>query len=187
MRLQAAGAAPTKRQCAAVVGAGAPSKRGPTMATARDDGRFNPSPALARDVEASGARYPPVKVRAASLGTVKARALHHQATEEMVRDLLKYDEVPGITNMSHVALPPGTVIDRHVHPSKYEVFFVQSGRGAFKVWRRKASEAEEAREEIDLRPGVSVYVGPEEPHEIIPHGEDEPLMMLYFGVVAPEP
>ena len=106
---------PTKRQCAAVVGAGAPSKRGPTMATARDDGRFNPSPALARDVEASGARYPPVKVRAASLGTVKARALHHQATEEMVRDLLKYDEVPGITNMSHVALPPGTVIDRHVH------------------------------------------------------------------------
>jgi len=178
---------PTKRQCAAVVGAGAPSKRGPTMATARDDGRFNPSPALARDVEASGARYPPVKVRAASLGTVKARALRHQATEEMVRDLLKYDEVPGITNMSHVALPPGTVIDRHVHPSKYEVFFVQSGRGAFKVWRRKASEAEEAREEIDLRPGVSVYVGPEEPHEIIPHGEDEPLMMLYFGVVAPEP
>ena len=164
-----------------------PSKRAPIMTSGRHDGRFDPNPALARDVEASGARYPPVKVRAASLETVKARPLHHQATEEIVRDLLRYDEVPGITNLSHVALPPGTVIDRHFHPSKYEVFFVQSGRGAFKVWGREACEDGEAREEIELKPGVSVYVGPEEPHEIISHGEDDSLVMLYFGVVAPEP
>ena len=53
----------------------------------RGVGGVEPSPALARGVEASGGRYPPVKVRAASLGTGKARALQHQGTEEMVRDV----------------------------------------------------------------------------------------------------
>lgn len=151
----------------------------------RDDGRFDPHPELVK--ESSSYRYPPVKVRAASLESVQARTIYHQATDEIVKDLLRYDEVPQVTNFSHVSLPPGFVIDRHVHPSKYEVFFVQSGRGVFKVWRRGASEAEDPVEEIELKKGVSVQVGPEEPHEILPTGENERLDMLYFGVVAPEP
>ncbi|CAL58016.1 RmlC-like jelly roll fold [Ostreococcus tauri] len=150
----------------------------------RADGRVDPH--LELSSEASSHRYPVVKIRAASLDSVQARAINHQATADIVKDLLRYDEVPQLTNLSHVALPPGVVIDRHVHPSKYEVFFVQSGRGAFKVWRHGARNIDEPREEIELKSGVSVHVGPEEPHEIVSSEGSEPLVMLYFGVVAPE-
>lgn len=44
--------------------------------------------------------------------------------EEMVWDLLKYDEVLGIMNMLYVVLFLGIVIDCYVYLSKYEVFFV---------------------------------------------------------------
>ena len=134
-------------------------------------------------VSAPGA-YQAVKIRASSLDNVPARPLHHQATSEIVRDLLKYDEIPGITNLSQVALPPGDIIERHVHPTKYEVFMVLSGSGRFKVWSPGADVNDEPREVIYLKTGVSVNVGPEEPHEITPTGE-EALVMLYFGVVAP--
>jgi len=127
--------------------------------------------------------YPAVKIRASALETILPRPLHHQATSEIVRDLLKYDEVPGITNLSHVALPPGDVIKRHVHPSKYEIFVVQSGSGCFQVWAPGAGSDDEPREKIDLRGGVSVNVGPEEGHEILANGE-EALVMLYFGIAA---
>lgn len=36
----------------------------------------------------------------------------------LIKDLLKYDEVPGITNCSTVSVPAGMVIDKHLHPSK---------------------------------------------------------------------
>ena len=146
--------------------------------------RLRPHEDLVSGAAVAPGAYPVVKIRASSLETIPARPLHHQATNEIVRDLLKYDEIPGITNLSHVALPPGDIIARHVHPSKYEVFVVLSGSGCFKVWSSGADATDEPREVIDLKTGVSVNVGPEEPHEIVPIGE-EALVMLYFGVVAP--
>ena len=82
----------------------------------RRDGRVDPHPLLSSD-HALSQRFPPVKIRAASLESVQARAVHHQSTDEIVKDLLKYNEVPGITNFSQVALPPGDIIARHSHPS----------------------------------------------------------------------
>ena len=136
----------------------------------------------------SHSRYPPVRVRAVALEQVEPRALHHQATAKVVKDYLKYDDVPGITNMSRVVLQAQRdIIDRHEHVSKYEVFIVQGGSGTFRVWKPGAAEAEDPIEEIKLERDVSVQVGPGEPHEIVPLSQDEPLVMLYFGVVAPEP
>jgi quercetin dioxygenase-like cupin family protein len=153
----------------------------------RRDGRVDPHPLLSSD-QAVSQRFPPVKIRAASLESVQARAVHHQSTDEIVKDLLKYNEVPGITNFSQVALRPGDVIARHFHPSKYEIFFVQSGTGTLHVWPQELTEGGGgAREVIDLKPGVTVAVGPEEPHEITHLGDTtEPLIMLYFGIVAPD-
>ena len=40
---------------------------------------------------------------------------------------------------------------------------------------------------IELKPGMSVHVGPEEWHEITNLGDiTEPLVMLYFGIIAPD-
>ncbi len=152
----------------------------------RRDGRVDPHPLLSSD-HALSQRFPPVKIRAASLESVQARAVHHQSTDEIVKDLLKYNEVPGITNFSQVALPPGDIIARHSHPSKYEIFFVQSGAGVLHVWPQKPTEGVGAREMIELKPGMSAHVGPGEWHEITNLGDiTEPLVMLYFGIIAPD-
>ena len=58
------------------------------------------------------------------------------------------------------------VIERHVHPSKYEIFLTSGGRGVFKVWAPGAADGDEARETFELKPGVCCTIGPEEPHEI---------------------
>jgi quercetin dioxygenase-like cupin family protein len=110
--------------------------------------------------------------------------VYHQETGELIKDYLKYDEVPGVTNCSVVTLPSGLVIERHVHPSKYEIFLTSGGRGLFKVWAPGAAEADEPREVFELKPGVCCTIGPEEPHMICA-AEDCELTMTYLGVVAP--
>ena len=104
--------------------------------------------------------------------------------QDVIKDFLKYDEVPGVTNCSTVAMPPGMMIDRHVHPSKYEIFLVNAGSGRFRVWQPGAAECDEPREVLELRQGVCCTVGPEEPHDI--RAEGEGLVMTYLGVVASE-
>jgi quercetin dioxygenase-like cupin family protein len=135
--------------------------------------------------EPGPAGYPAVKVRAADAGLLNSRSVYHQETGELIKDYLKYDEVPGVTNCSVVTLPPGLVIERHVHPSKYEIFLTSGGRGLFKVWAPGAAEADEPREVFELKPGVCCTIGPEEPHMICA-AEDCELTMTYLGVVAPE-
>ena len=129
--------------------------------------------------------YPSVKVRAADADLLPSRSLYHQDTGELIKDYLKYDEVPGVTNCSVVTLPPGMFIERHVHPSKYEIFLTSGGRGVFKVWAPGAADGDEARETFELKPGVCCTIGPEEPHEIRA-APDSDLSMTYLGVVAPE-
>lgn len=136
-------------------------------------------------VEPGPAGYPAVKVRAADANLLPSRSLYHQETGELIRDYLKYDEVPGVTNCSVVTLPPGMVIERHVHSSKYEIFLTSGGRGVFKVWAPGAAETDEPRETFELKPGVCCTIGPEEPHMICT-AEDCELSMTYLGVVAPE-
>jgi quercetin dioxygenase-like cupin family protein len=104
--------------------------------------------------------------------------------QDVIKDYLKYDEVPGVTNCSKVSMPPGMVIDRHVHPSKYEIFLVSAGSGVFRVWSVGASAEDEPREVFELRQGVCCTVGPEEPHDIC--AEADGLVMTYLGVVAPD-
>lgn len=140
---------------------------------------------LPASVEPGPAGYPAVKVRSADADLLPARSLYHQETGELIKDFLKYDEVPGITNCSVVSLPPGTIIERHEHPSKYEIFLTSGGRGVFKVWAPGAAETDEPLEIFELKPGVCCTVGPEEPHMICA-AEDCELSMTYLGVVAPE-
>lgn len=73
---------------------------------------------LPASVKPGPAGYPPVKVRAAAADLLPERSLYHQETQSMVKDYLKYDEVPGVTNCSTANLPAGFRIERHVHPSK---------------------------------------------------------------------
>lgn len=134
--------------------------------------------------EPGPAGYPAVKVRAADADLLTSRSVYHQETGELIKDYLKYDEVPGVTNCSVVTLPSGLVIERHVHPSKYEIFLTSGGRGLFKVWAPGAAEADEPREVFELKPGVCCTIGPEEPHMICA-AEDCELTMTYLGVVAP--
>ena len=81
-------------------------------------------------------------------------------------------------------MPPGMIIDRHAHPTKYEIFLVNGGSGLFRVWQPGAVESDEPREVFQLRQGICCTVGPEEPHEI--RAEGEGLVMTYLGVVAPD-
>ena len=140
---------------------------------------------LPASTESGPTGYPAVKVRAADADLLTARSVYHQETGELIKDYLKYDEVPGVTNCSVVTLPPGLVIERHVHPSKYEIFLTSHGRGLFKVWAPGAAETDEPREVFELKPGVCCTIGPEEPHMICA-AEDCELSMTYLGVVAPE-
>ena len=52
---------------------------------------------LPASVKPGPAGYPPVKVRAAAADLLPERSLYHQETQSMVKDYLKYDEVPGVT------------------------------------------------------------------------------------------
>ena len=101
-----------------------------------------------------------MKVRAADADLLPSRSLYHQDTGELIKDYLKYDEVPGVTNCSVVTLPPGMVIERHVHPSKYEIFLTSGGRGVFKVWAPGAADGDEARE-TSSPAWVCCTIGPE--------------------------
>lgn len=83
-----------------------------------------------------------------------------------------------------MSLPPGMLIERHVHPSKYEIFLVNGGHGRFRVWKPGAAAEDEPREVFELRGGVCCTVGPEEPHDICALGDG--LVMSYLGVVAAE-
>jgi quercetin dioxygenase-like cupin family protein len=128
--------------------------------------------------------YPSVKVRAADAQLLPKRSIYHQDSGEMIKDFLKYDEVPGVTNCSTVSLPPNMLIHKHVHPSKYEIFLTVGGSGLFKVWAPGAADGDDPREVFGLKPGVCCTVGPEEPHEIC--AGEEGLGLTYLGVVAPE-
>ena len=87
-----------------------------------------------------------MKVRAADAQLLPKRSIYHQDSGEMIKDFLKYDEVPGVTNCSTVSLPPNMLIHKHVHPSKYEIFLTVGGSGFFKVWAPGAADGDDPRE-----------------------------------------
>ena len=133
-------------------------------------------------------QYPTVKVRFADYDSIPSRALLHQKdTRDATKDFLTYDEIPGVTNFSRSHLNQGKKVNKHVHPSKYEIFEVLGGEGWFYVWEIGAEEDEEPKEKIKLKRGIVVTVGPREPHAIESLASSkEPLVMTYVGIVAPE-
>jgi mannose-6-phosphate isomerase-like protein (cupin superfamily) len=95
---------------------------------------------------------------------------HQEAIFKQV--LLSNGEVPHITNFSQAKLAKGQQVEEHAHLDMTEVYFVLQGRGEIIINSVVSA----------LEPGVCVVVEPTEKHSVL-CVSDEPLVLLYFGVV----
>jgi len=97
---------------------------------------------------------------------------HNPAIKKRV--MLRYGDVPHVTNFSQARFAPGQVAAAHAHADMHEVFFVESGSGQIQV----------DGVEYPLAPGACVAVERGEVHEIRSTGA-EGLVLTYFGIKDP--
>ena len=88
------------------------------------------------------------------------------------KQLLAYDEVPGLAQFAQAIIPPGECVAAHCHDDMIEVFFVQSGEGIISI------------DGVDcaITPGASICVDAGEVHALQNTGSGN-LVLLYFGLL----
>ena len=85
--------------------------------------------------------------------------------------MLRFGDLPHLTNFSQARFAPGQVASAHAHEDMCEVFFVESGSGFISINGKK----------YPLLPGSCVAVDVGEVHEVVNTGTDE-LVLTYFGL-----
>jgi len=85
--------------------------------------------------------------------------------------LIGYGEIEHLTGFSRAVFPPGEIAYAHSHTNLTEIFFIESGEGTMTV----------DKETINLNPGMSIAVEPNEIHEINNTGDND-LTLLFFGI-----
>lgn len=85
--------------------------------------------------------------------------------------MLRYGDVPFLTNFSQSRFQPGQVCDPHRHEDMWEVFFVEAGMGEIRIEGTP----------YPLTPGTCLVVAPQEWHELENTGDAE-LVLTYFGI-----
>ena len=109
--------------------------------------------------------------------------LSHGPTESPVRkrSLVGPDLVPHMTGFSQGIIPPGSSVERHVHPSKYETFYCLKGQGKFIVGSSEETCKDDM--EFELEPGCCITVAPQFWHSVHNTGDTD-VVLLYFGVAC---
>ena len=105
-----------------------------------------------------------------SLNDLPQEAVSHNP-EIKKKVMLRFGDLPHLTNFSQARFAPGQVASGHVHQDMCEVFFVESGSGLIRIDDK----------EYPLLPGSCVAVEVGEVHEVINNGTDE-LVLTYFGL-----
>jgi len=85
--------------------------------------------------------------------------------------MLRFGDIPHLTNFSQAYFAPGQVSPAHSHSDMYEVFFVEAGSGTIMI----------DYEKYPLLPGSCYVVHLGEVHEIANTGLTE-LIISYFGI-----
>lgn len=85
--------------------------------------------------------------------------------------MLRWGDLPSLTNFSQARFTPGQVASAHAHLDMAEVFFVESGEGAIAI----------NGVSYGLTPGVCVVAEPGEIHEVTNTGSVD-LVLTYFGI-----
>lgn len=86
---------------------------------------------------------------------------------------LPQGEIPNVCQFAQATLASGDVVNGHLHPDMWEVFLVVSGNGNMTICGKN----------INLNPGTSVTVEPNESHKLENTGSS-PLVLTYFGITA---
>jgi quercetin dioxygenase-like cupin family protein len=97
-----------------------------------------------------------------------------------------------VAALSVASIDPGKTIEKHNHPTMYELFFILSGEGYVTLtsssttpeYDNDISTKTTQRTEI-LKPGVFLQTAPGDFHSFgVDESRQEPLRMIYFGVTT---
>ncbi|MEB3179748.1 MAG: cupin domain-containing protein [Nostocaceae cyanobacterium] len=105
-----------------------------------------------------------------SLNHVPEEAVSHNP-EIKKKVMLRWGDLPHLTNFSQARFAPGQVAAAHTHQDMCEVFFVESGMGEIRIDGTV----------YPLVAGSCVAVEPGEVHEVVNSGATE-LVLTYFGL-----
>ncbi|MCC5649571.1 cupin domain-containing protein [Nostoc sp. XA013] len=105
-----------------------------------------------------------------SLKNLPEESVSHNA-EIKKKVMLRFGDLPHLTNFSQARFAPGQSASAHVHQDMCEVFFVEAGSGVIHV----------DGTEYPLLPGNCVAIEPGEVHEVVNSGFTE-LVLTYFGL-----
>ena len=103
-----------------------------------------------------------------SLNDLPQEAVSHNP-EIKKKVMLRFGDLPHLTNFSQARFAPGQVAAAHAHQDMCEVFFVESGSGFIRIDNL----------EYPLLPGSCVAVEVGEVHEVVNNSTDE-LVLTYF-------
>jgi mannose-6-phosphate isomerase-like protein (cupin superfamily) len=109
-------------------------------------------------------------VKHVALSQISEESVSHNP-EIRKKVMLRWGDLPHLTNFSQARFAPGQVASAHAHSDMCEVFFVEAGTGIIKV----------DGQAFDLKAGVCIAVEPGEVHEVINQGNEE-LVLTYFGL-----
>lgn len=88
--------------------------------------------------------------------------------------MISNGELPNLTNFSQAIFAPGESVIPHIHPTMYEIFFVEQGEGIIRI----------NEQDYPLEPGNCIIVEPQELHQLINTGSQD-LILTFFGLVSP--
>ncbi|MDQ6998973.1 MAG: cupin domain-containing protein [Mariprofundus sp.] len=102
------------------------------------------------------------------------QGLSHDA--EIVKKILFHEnELPASVRLSHAVFKPGQKASAHSHDDLYEIFYVISGSGLFRI----------NGDEYQVTTGSCMRIDPGELHEVINDSHDD-MIMIYFGLAQSE-
>ena len=88
------------------------------------------------------------------------------------KQMIAPGEIPHLLQFAQATINPGDIVEEHKHDGLYEIFFVESGSGDFRVNRK----------EYIVEKGMSITFKPHELHEVENTG-DEKLVLTYFSII----
>lgn len=106
-----------------------------------------------------------------SLQIPPTKVNHDSPVQKVV--VLENGTVPKLTNFSLSTLLPGQSIEEHKHETKYEIFYLKSGKLKFTIHGK----------ELSLGEGNCIVVEPKEVHSLI-NSFESPAEIIYFGVAT---
>lgn len=107
-----------------------------------------------------------------SLQEIPAQGVSHDP-EIQKQVMLRYGDLPHLTNFSQARFAPGQQVTPHTHADMSEVFLVESGEGT--IWIDNVGHL--------LTAGTCVAVEAGELHELQNTGQTD-LVLTYFGIVV---